>query len=46
MLSNIMVGFVMFVFFFIVGFGLVFYWYWMGIIGLVGILGCMIYCLF
>lgn len=41
--SNTMVGFVMSVFFFIAGFGLVFYWYWMGIIGLVGILGCMIY---
>ncbi|HAO7029735.1 TPA: cytochrome aa3 quinol oxidase subunit I [Listeria monocytogenes] len=41
--SNTMIGFVMSVFFFIAGFGLVFYWYWMGIIGLVGILGCMIY---
>ncbi|MBC1452467.1 cytochrome aa3 quinol oxidase subunit I [Listeria welshimeri] len=41
--SNTMVGFVMSVFFFIAGFGLVFYWYWLGIIGLVGILGCMIY---
>ncbi|MBC1289200.1 cytochrome aa3 quinol oxidase subunit I [Listeria welshimeri] len=41
--SNTMVGFVMSVFFFIAGFGLVFYWYWLGILGLVGILGCMIY---
>lgn len=41
--SNTMVGFVMSVFFFIAGFGLVFYWYWLGIIGLIGILGCMVY---
>jgi cytochrome aa3-600 menaquinol oxidase subunit 1 len=34
--------FIMSIWFFIAGFGLVFEWYWMGIIGLLGVLYCMV----
>ncbi|MDN4593895.1 cytochrome aa3 quinol oxidase subunit I [Polycladomyces subterraneus] len=34
--------FIMSIWFFIAGFGLVFEWYWMGIIGLLGVLYCML----
>ncbi len=40
--SNSGVPFIMSIFFFIGGFGLVFEWIWMGIFGLIGILACMI----
>lgn len=41
--SNTMLGFIMSVFLFIAGFGFIFYWYWIGFIGIAGTLACMIY---
>ncbi|MBC2368769.1 cytochrome aa3 quinol oxidase subunit I [Listeria booriae] len=41
--NNTLLGFVMSVFFFIAGFGLVFYWYWLGILGGLGVLACLAY---
>lgn len=46
MLSNFGRLFFMFVVFGIVGFGFVFEWYWMGVVGLIGVLFCMVLCLF
>ncbi|EUJ25262.1 Quinol oxidase subunit 1 [Listeria cornellensis FSL F6-0969] len=41
--NNTLLGFVMSVFFFIAGFGLVFYWYWLGLLGGLGVLACLAY---